>query len=268
MALITAKDVAALRKLTGLGMMEAKKALTEAEGVMDKAVKLVREQGLAKMDTRTDRESAEGRVAAVVNDDRTKGAIVQVNTETDFTANNDSFVEMTRKVAAEALSQDPGQVEVTDAIKAAVDDVRLTTKENVQFAKGQVFGGGGTTVGSYVHHNGKVGVLVEVEGDASEQALKELSMHISAVSPSPLGVNEEDVPADAVESEREIALKQAMDSGKPQEIAEKMVEGKMRKYLDSVVLLRQPWVMDDKQQVKDALPAGVTVKRFARFQLG
>lgn len=265
---ISAKDVMALRQRTGLGMMECKQALGEVDGDVQKAVDLLRQKGLAKMDSRADRASAEGKVAAVVSEDGSKGAIVEVNTETDFTAGNDVFINMVSTVAAEAVKQNAGDVEKTDAMQAAIDEVRLTTKENVQFNRGKVLGGEGSTVGSYVHFTGKVGVLIELQGEASEELLKDLCMHISAVSPLPLGVTEEDVPAEAVEKEREIAKAQAVESGKPEQIAEKMVEGKIRKFYDDTVLLRQPFVKDDKKQIKDLLPAGTTIKAFVRYQVG
>ncbi|QDU70250.1 translation elongation factor Ts [Mucisphaera calidilacus] len=265
---ITAKDVMALRKATGLGMMESKAALEEAGGEFDAAVELVRKKGLAKMDTRTDRESAEGRIAIKVSDDKTKAAIAAVHTETDFTANNEDFIKMVEGVADEALKADAGPVEKTDAMQTLIDDVRVTTKENAQFGKAEVLGGAGTRIGSYLHHNGKVGVLIEVDGEASDELLSDLCMHVTAIVPAPLGVNPEDVPQEAIDKEREIAIGQAMESGKPKEIAEKMVEGKMRKYLDTVVLLRQPFVKDDKKQIQDLLPKGSTIKKFVRYQVG
>lgn len=265
---ISAKDVMTLRQRTGLGMMECKQALEETGGDMAKAIDLLRQRGLAKMDTRADRASAEGKVAVAVSPDRSKGAIVEVNTETDFTANNEAFAQMIQKIAQEALSQEAGEVSRTDAMQAAIDEVRLTTKENVQFGRGRVLGGPGATVGSYVHFTGKVGVLVEVQGEASDELLKDLCMHISAASPVPLGVTEDDIPADVVEKERQIAKAQAIESGKPENIAEKMVEGKIRKFYDEVVLLRQPFIKDDKKQIKDLLPQGTTIKGFVRYQVG
>lgn len=264
----TAKDVMQLRKSTGLGMADCKKALEKADGDMDKAAEIVRAEFGAKMDGRADRESGEGRIAIAVNDDNTKGAIVRVNTETDFTAKNDAFVAMAQKVADLALQQDNGDITANDDMEATMKEVRLTTGENVQFGEGQVYGGAGHTVGSYVHFTGKVGVLIDIEGEADEQLCKDLCMHISAIVPEALGVNEEDVPADVIEKEKQVAKQEALDSGKPEEIAEKMVVGKMRKYLDSVVLLRQPFVKDDKQQIQDILPKGVTIKAFKKLTVG
>lgn len=265
---ITAKDVMTLRKKSGLGMMECKAALEEAGGDMEKAEQTLREKGLSKMDGRTDRESAEGRIALAVADDGSKAAIVEVNTETDFTASNDQFIAMVDEVAKLALEQDPGDVTKTDAIQAAIDEVRLTTKENAQFGRGKVLGGDGKSVGSYLHFTGKVGVIVETTGDVSEELQKELCMHISAISPSPLGVTEDDIPQDVVDKEREVAKGQAIESGKPEQIAEKMVEGKIRKFYDTVTLLRQPFIKDDKKQIKDLLPDGASITAFARYQVG
>ncbi len=263
---ISAKDVMALRKATGLGMMESKAALVEAGGDIQAATDLLRTKGLAKMDGRADRESAEGKVAVAIAPDGSKGAIVEINTETDFTATNEAFVSMTQAIADLALEQGPGDAEKTDAMQALIDEVRLTTKENVQFKSGKVFGG---NVGSYIHFTGQIAVLIEVDGDAESDLLKDLCMHISAASPAlPLGVNEDDIPADIIAKEREIAKAQAIESGKPEEIAEKMVEGKIRKYLDEVVLTRQPFVKDDKKQIKDLLPKGTTIKQFVRYQVG
>lgn len=274
MATITAKDVAALRSKTGLGMMECKQALAETDGDVEKAVDLLRQRGLAKMDSRTERSAAEGRIAVAVSQNPPKGAIVEVNTETDFTAGNEAFVRMSQALADKALSQPAGEVTKTDEMQALVDEVRLVTKENAQFARGQVVGGDADSkIGSYLHFTGKVGVVIELAapagaGEVSDDLLKDLCMHISAVSPIPLGVNEDEVSEDVLARERQIAKAQALESGKPEAIAEKMVEGKIRKFLDEVVLVRQPFIKDDKKQIKDLLPSGVSIKRFVRYQVG
>lgn len=266
MATISAKDVMALRKKSGLGMMECKEALQETGGDLKAAEDMLRQKGLAKMDSRSDRDSAEGRIAAAVSSDGKKGAIVEVNTETDFTASNDQFKDMAQKLADLALDQSAGDVDKTDAMQAVIDEVRLTTKENVQFKAGTVLEA--DNVGSYVHHNGKVGALVAVDGDCPDATLADLCMHVVAITPTPLGVTDDEVPADVVEKEREIAKAQAIESGKPENIAEKMVEGKIRKFYEENVLLKQKFVKDDKQTVQQILPKGATVKAFARKALG
>ncbi len=269
---ISAKDVMNLRKRTGLGMMECKQALIEAGGDTDQAVDLLRKKGLAKMDGRADRASAEGRVAVAVAPDRSKAAIVEVNTETDFTAGNDAFKAMVDAIATESLQQPAGQVEKSESMQKAIDEVRLTTKENIQFGRGQVLGGDdGSKVGSYVHFTGKIGAMVEIEdpsGNAPDELLAELCMHITAATPPPLAVTDDGVPQDVIAKEREIAKGQAIEQGKPEQIAEKMVEGKIRKFLEENVLLRQTFIKDDKKQIQDLLPDGVTIKSFTRFQVG
>ncbi len=269
---VSAKDVMTLRRATGAGMMESKAALEESGGDLDTAKDLLRSRGIAKMDTRTDRDSGEGKVMAVLAADHHKGALVQLNTETDFTANNDAFVQATQDAANAALSQPPGPVQKTDEIQASIDAVRLTTKENAQFGQGVVFGGEDRQVGAYVHFTGKVGVLIEVDpgshGKVDNDLLKDICMHISAAVPVPLAVREEDIDPAVVQKERDFAKQQAIESGKPEHIAEKMVDGKMRKFYDGVVLPRQPFVKDDSQTIGDLLPPGVTITRFARYQVG
>jgi len=271
---ITAKEVNDLRSKTGLGMMECKTALTEAGGDIQKAVDLLRTKGIIKMEGRTDRASSEGRIGVAVAPDKTKGAIVEINTETDFTAKSDVFKAMVDKVVAEALKGGGGEVAKSAAIQSAIDDVRLTTKENVQFARGRVLGGTpGARVGGYTHFTGKVGVLIEVhaEGGAtvSDELLADLCMHVAAGVPAiPLGVNESDVPADVLEKEKQIAKAQALEQGKPEQIAEKMVVGKIRKFYEDHVLTQQLFVKDDKKRIKELLPKGVTIKSFVRYQVG
>jgi elongation factor Ts len=265
---ITAKDVKSLRDKTGLGMLECKAALDETNGDVQAAIEMLRARGLKSMDGRADRESAEGRIAAVVNADRSKAAIVEVRTETDFTAKNDSFIAMTKQVADAAIKQPVGAVEKTADIQGPIDEIRLTTKENAQFARGKVVGGAGSFIGSYVHHNGKVGVLVELTGPVPVELVNDLCMHVTAVVPVPLGVRDEDVPADVVAKEREIAKQSAIESGKPEQIAEKMVEGKMRKFYEDNTLLKQKFVKDDKKSIHELLPKGVTIKSFTRYELG
>jgi elongation factor Ts len=270
---ISAKDVMALRQKSGLGMMECKQALTETDGDLQKAIDLLRQKGLAKMDSRTDRTSAEGRVEVAVNAGSTKAAIIEVNTETDFTATNDSFKAMAATVASEALKQNAGEVEKTDAIQAAIDAVRLTTKENAQFARGAVLGGGaGQKVGSYVHFNGKIGAILEVKlesgASADDDLLRGICQHIVANPIPPIGILESDVPAELVEKEKQIAKAQAIEQGKPEQIAEKMVSGKIRKFFEDQTLLLQLYIKDDKKRIKELLPKGVSITRFARYIVG
>lgn len=260
---ITAADVNKLRQSSGLGMMECKKALEEANGDQEKASDILRVKYGARMAGRTDRANAEGRIAVAVSACGCKAALVQVNTETDFTANNDEYKAMAGKVAELALAQAKGEVAKTDAIEQAIEGLRIKTGENIQFKRGEVLEAG--KVGTYVHFTGKVGVAIAVDGPADDALLKQLCMHISAAVPEPIAITEAEIPADVVAKEKAIAVEEAKATGKPEQIAVKIAEGKLSKFYDSVALLRQPFVMDDKKQVKAILPAGVTVKAFKKF---
>jgi elongation factor Ts len=258
----TAKDVMGLRQKTGLGMMDCKKALAETNGDMAAAEEWLRAQKKGKMESRTERTTGEGRIGIAIEGDR--GVIVEVRTETDFTARNEGFVQMVEDVVGEAMKQPAGDVSVTDEITKRIDDLRITTGENVNFARGQRIEGG--TLGKYVHHDGKRGVLIQVDGAADDDLLKGLCQHI--VFHDPLGISEDDVPAETLEGIRTDALAEAKDSGKNDEIAAKIADGKVRKYLQERTLLHQKYVLDESKTVGEMIPGGVTVKRFVRYTLG
>ncbi|MFG0284571.1 MAG: translation elongation factor Ts [Phycisphaerales bacterium JB039] len=270
MAEISAKDVMKLRNKTGLPMMACKKALAETGGDVDAAEEYLRKQLKGKMETRTERAAGEGRIAIAVNERSGSAAIVELRAETDFTARNEQFVAAAKKVAELAVDGPAGQVtEPTDEMRAPIDELRISTGENIGFARAhKMIGESGTTAyGSYVHHDGKTGVLVQATGDISEETLRQICMHITAVTPRPLGVTKDDIPANMVEKERKFRLEQAMESGKPQEIAEKMVEGGMRKFYEEVALLEQPFVMDPSKKIRDIVgPA--TIEGFIRWAVG
>ncbi len=260
---ISAKEVMALRERTGLGMMDCKKALVEADGDIDAAEQAMRIKLKSKMDSRTHRAGGEGRIAVAMNGD--KAAIVEVNSETDFTARNEAFIATAQRIAELAVEGDPGDVSVTDVMTAAIDEVRISTGENISFARGHVLQGG--TFGHYIHHDGKTGVLIQVQGDLSDEVIKDLCLHITAAVPRPIAVTKDDVPEEMVSKERELATAQAKESGKPEGIAEKIVEGKIRKFYEDVVLLEQPFVKDDKKRIKDLI-GGATIEAFLRFAVG
>ncbi len=260
---ISAKEVMALRERTGLGMMECKKALLETDGNIEAAEEALRIKLKGKMDARTDRAAGEGRIAVTITGD--KAAIVEVSAETDFTTRNDEYIAMAEKVAGLAVQQDTGPVSVTDEITVAIDEVRISTGENCSFARGEVLSGG--HFAQYIHHDGKTGVLLQVEGDLGADVMKDICLHITAAVPRPVAVDATGVPAAMVEKERHIALEMAKESGKPEEIAQKMVEGKMRKFMESIVLLEQPFVKDDKKKIKDLI-ADAKVTTFRRYAVG
>ena len=264
MAEINAKDVMALRQKTGLGMMDCKKALIENGGDPKKAEEWLREQRKGKMDTRTERATAEGRIGIAVNGG--SAAIVEVRTESDFTAKNEEFVQMVNDVAQAALQAPAGAVQADEAITTRVDDVRIKTGENVNFARGEKLEGG--AFGAYVHHDAKRGALIQIEGAADDETLKSVCQHIVAHVPPPIAVDEHGVPAETLSEVRAEAQKEAEASGKPAEIAQKIAEGKVRKFLETSTLLDQKFVRDESKTIKEVLPAGVKVKRFIRYTVG
>jgi len=268
-AQISAKDVMTLRARTGLGMMDCKKALAESGGDLDAAEESLRKQLKGKMEGRTERPAGEGAIAVAISDDGRAATIVEFSTETDFTAKNENFINATKKLAQAALKSNAGEVSANDEMQAVIDDIRITTGENASLARcHKLEGGGDTMFGSYIHHDGKTGVLIQAEGNVSESTLRDICMHITAVMPRPLGVSADDIPSDIVEKENKFALEQAMESGKPQEIAEKMVEGKMRKFYESVALLEQPFVKDPDKKISDLLPKGAAIVGFHRWTVG
>ncbi len=259
---IAAKDVAALRDKTGLGMMDCKKALQENNGDIEAAENWLREKRKGKMDTRTERTTGEGRIGIAVDGD--KASIVEIRTETDFTAKTDDFVKATDDIAAHALAMPAGDVSADDTMTGLVDNLRITTGENVNFARGERLDGG--AYGSYVHHDGKRACLLQVDAEAPADDLKGICQHI--VFHDPLGIDADDVDPAALETIRTNALAEAKDSGKNDEIAGKMAEGKVRKYLEENTLMAQKYVIDETKTISDILPDGVKITKFIRYTLG
>jgi len=263
MAEVTAAMVKALREATGLGMMECKKALVDADGDMEAAGDILRKKGVALSEKRIARETTEGLIVIQTSDDGAAAAMVEVQCETDFCARNDVFREMVQLLAAIALGGEDGQVQATDQMQEALQGALAKIGENISYARGVRLSG--ACVGTYVHHNGKVGVVVALDAEAPAETLSGLCMHIAFADP--VGITVDDVPADVVEKEKELATQQAIESGKPPEIAEKIVAGKLRKFLAGKALLEQPFVRDDKKKVKEIL-GGATVTAFTRFAVG
>ncbi|MCW5765865.1 MAG: translation elongation factor Ts [Phycisphaeraceae bacterium] len=274
MAEIAAADVMKLRNRTGLSMMECKKALVEVGGNADAAEDLLRKKMKGKMDARTDRAAGEGRIAVAIHRPDAGGAtphasIVEVRAETDFTAKNDQFIAMVAKVADAVAELPAGEVAAPAQVTAMIDEVRIKTGENCSYARGRKIAGSASSVfGAYVHHDGKTGVLLHAEGDISADLLKDIGMHVVANPIIPKGVNAADIPADIVEKERKFRIDQAMESGKPKEIAEKIVEGGMRKFFEDVALLEQPFVKDPARKVKDVVGPKARVLGFWRWAVG
>jgi elongation factor Ts len=289
MAAYTAKDVSELRQRTQAGMMDCKKALEECQGDMDQAVEWLRKKGISRGESRAGRAASEGKIVARVSTDGATGAMVELNSETDFVARNEAFGQTVERIADTLLAQS-----AIDGVVTGPDDSPLhranfgdagtladslkqltgTIGENIVLRRYARFSGSGA-VGAYVHHNAKVGTLVEVAGitgEAGQQLARTIAEHVTAAVPAvPVAVTRDDVPAAIVDRERRIFTEQAAASGKPANIVEKMVQGRVDKFYKEVTLLDQAWVRDDSKAISDlvkAAGAGVSIRRFARFQIG
>ena len=285
MAAITAAMVKELREMTDAGMMECKKALVEADGDMDKAVDVLRTRGLAAAAKKVGRATNEGTVMAIVSDDATKGAVVELNCETDFVGMNEKFKGYAEKIARAAMAADVEDVEALKAVDAegeTVEDVLTdaihTLGENMNLARAAVVEAGG--VASYIHGGGKIGVLVtfDVEGidpasDEFQHCGRDVAMQVAAASP--VSATRESVPAEVVAHEMEIYKAQAAESGKPENIQEKIATGRLEKFYKESCLTEQAFVKNPDQSVTDyvnevAKKLGGTIKvtGFKRFMLG
>ena len=272
--MITAELVKQLREKTGAGMMDCKKVLTETDGDMEKAAELLRERGIAKAAKKSGRVAAEGLVCSYVSEDKKVGAIVEVNAETDFVAKNEEFKAFCADVAEIVAKKNPADVEAllvekykdTDkTVQETLTGKIATIGENMTIRRFARFETNGL-VESYIHGDGKIAVLVELaKGDST--LAKDVCMQIAAAKPEYL--KREDVPADAVNKEMEILKAQAMNEGKPAEIAEKMVQGRIGKFYSEICLLDQEFVKDPNVKVGAMVSSkGGEIVRFARFEKG
>lgn len=274
MADITAADVKRLRELTDAPMMACKKALVDADGDLDRAADLVRERTGAKMDARAaERTAAEGAVFAHVDDG--VGALLQLSCETDFVAKGDRFQQLGNQLAAQVVEAAPADVEALLAsevdgtsVQQLLTDTQAVTGEKLEVATFVRYEG---TVRTYLHvptpgAPAKVGVIVQLDGDAPEDLARGVTMHIAAMKP--LVVAEEDLDEALLAKEREFARKEALEQGKPENIVERIVEGKIRKVHSEWVLKNQTYVLDDSTSVGKALSnAGVAVESFTRLEV-
>jgi elongation factor Ts len=262
-----------LRERTGAGMMDCKKALVESRGDIEAAAELLRKQGAAKADKKASRVAAEGCIVLGSDEGAGRYVLVEVNSETDFVAKDANFRAFADKVAGAALAKKPASVEALMALSvggAGLEQARtdLITKigENIGVRRFEIVETK-NNVGAYVH-GGRIGVLVEVEGGTQELA-RDLALQVASLAPRYL--SNDDVPADALAKEREIIQAQTAEESakKPPEIVAKMVEGKLRKFLDEITLTGQVFVKDDKKRVRDLLAqAKAKVKRFVRYEVG
>jgi len=287
--MITASIVKELRDKTNAGMMDCKKVLGETNGDIEAAIKLLRERGILKAGTKTDRAANEGVITARVNADATAGILLEINCETDFVSRNDGFQAFVADVADTlaaanaadldaALAVQKGDLNLGDFVKSKV----LEVGENIQFRKYVRFDAApGGVVASYIHMGGKVGVLIEVgttkpetkNTDAFKELIKDLNLHIAASAPK--GLSREDIPQDVVDAELEIYRARLADSGKPENIIENILKGQISKFFAESCFLEQGFVKDPDTTVTKLLEAKgketgdtLTVTRFVRFGLG
>ncbi|KAF0338517.1 translation elongation factor Ts [Pediococcus acidilactici] len=272
MASISAKQVKELRDKIGVGMMDAKKALVASDGDMDKAVDFLREKGIAKAAKKSDRVAAEG-LADVEMHDNT-AAIVEVNSETDFVASNDRFIDLVKEIASQVALEKPASVEdalklkspkgtlnddIIEATQVIGEKISLRRFATLEKSENEHFG-------AYLHMGGKIAALVLLEG-ADEETAKDVAMHVAAINPK--YVNRDEVPSDVLDHEREVLTKEAEGEGKPANIIEKMVEGRLNKFLSEVSLDDQEFVKDPDQTVaKYVASKGGKVKSFIRYEVG
>ena len=274
MAAVTAQMVKELREKTGAGMMDCKKALTQTDGDMDAAVDFLREKGLASAAKKADRIAAEGTVS--VETEGNKAVIFEINAETDFVAKNDAFKQLVSEIGTHLLKTEPASLEealasemesglsVQDHISNAVakigEKITLRRFEIIEKTDNDTFG-------AYLHMGGRIGVLLLIEGTTNEEAAKDVAMHIAAINPK--YVSRDEVPEEEVERERKVLTEQALNEGKPENIVAKMVEGRLGKFFEDVVVLDQPFVKDSDQKVRDFVKsAGGELKSFVRYAVG
>ena len=270
---ISAKTVKELRERTGAGMMDCKKALTATDGDMQKAIDWLREKGIAKAAKKAGRTAADGAVAAYVSADKKTGVLLEINCETDFTANNENFRALEKKIIEHIANAKPADLdalneEVIDGKKVSelVTEATATIGEKISVRRFVVYETDGKLT-SYIHMGGKIGVLVDMTGGTDELG-KDVAMQIAAANPS--AVDRANVDATELEHEKEILRKQALEEGKPEKIVERMVEGRINKFYKEVCLVEQDFVKAEpgsKQTVKDIL-GKEKVLRFTRWQLG
>lgn len=271
---ITAATVKELRERTGAGMMDCKKALQETDGDIEKAIEDMRKSGMAKAAKKAGRVAAEGLVIIKQHPETSQVVIAEINSETDFVAKDDNFKGFCDQVATCILANQPADID--NLMVCTVADSGLTVEEtrqqlfakigeNIVVRRFSLLDPTGGITGSYLH-GVRIGVLVELEG-GNEVLAKDIAMHIAASNP--VCIAEEDVPKDMLDKEREILIAQAQESGKPQDIIEKMIGGRINKFLKEITLLGQPFVKDPDQTVAKLLEAsGATVKNFIRYEVG
>ena len=267
---ITAAMVKDLREKTGAGMMDCKKALTATDGDAAAAVDWLREKGIAKAAKKEGRVAAEGAVGAYITPDGKTGAVVEINCETDFAAGNEQFKSLLAKVAQHIAETKPTDLDALNEseldgqkVSDLITNATATIGEKMSLRRFACYESAGR-LASYIHMGGKIGVLVNLTG-GDEQLGKDVAMQIAAAAP--IAIDDSGVPQDIIDHESEVARKQALEEGKPEKIVDRIVEGRIKKYLKEVCLIDQIFVKDSEKTMKDVL-GDVKVTEFTRFMLG
>ena len=273
MAQITASLVKELRERTGAGMMDCKKALTQTDGNIEAAIDYLRENGIAKAAKKADRIAAEG--LSYIEVKGNKAVILEINSETDFVAKNEKFVALVKNVADAILAAEPKSLEEAlqvqaegGTVEAVINEGIATIGEKLSLRRFEVLTKtDADSFGAYSHMGGRIGVLTLIEGSTDEQAAKDVAMHIAALAPRYL--DESEVPADVLEHEKKVLTEQALNEGKPANIVEKMIVGRINKFLEEITVVKQKFVKDDSLTVEKFVASkGGKLAKFVRYEVG
>ena len=273
MAQITASLVKELRERTGAGMMDCKKALQQTDGNIEAAIDYLRENGIAKAAKKADRIAAEG--LSYIEVKGNKAVILEINSETDFVAKNEKFVALVKNVAEAILAAEPATLEEAlqveaqgGTVEAVINEGIATIGEKLSLRRFEVVTkSDADAFGAYSHMGGRIGVLTLVEGSTDEEAAKDVAMHIAALAPKYL--DESEVPADVLEHEKKVLTEQALNEGKPANIVEKMIVGRINKFLEEITVVKQKFVKDDSFTVEKFLASkGGKLAKFVRYEVG
>ena len=273
MAQITASLVKELRERTGAGMMDCKKALTQTDGNIEAAIDYLRENGIAKAAKKADRIAAEG--LSYIEVKGNKAVILEINSETDFVAKNEKFVALVKNVANAILAAEPKSLEEAlqvqaegGTVEAVINEGIATIGEKLSLRRFEVLTKtDADSFGAYSHMGGRIGVLTLVEESTDEQAAKDVAMHIAALAPRYL--DESEVPADVLEHEKKVLTEQALNEGKPANIVEKMIVGRINKFLEEITVVKQKFVKDDSLTVEKFVASkGGKLAKFVRYEVG
>lgn len=274
--MITTADISKLREMTGAGMMDCKKALDEANGDLEKSAEILRKKGIIKAAKRADKIAAEGLTNVVVKDDT--AVVVEINSETDFVAKNDHFKKLVDELTDYLVTNKPANLESALAgamstgvtVQDYINNATASIGEKISLRRFAIFEKtGNQAFGAYIHMGGKISVLLTLEGSTDADLAREVAMHVAASNPK--YVKRDEVPTEALDKEREIFSVQLKQQGKPENIIENILKGKIEKYYGEVCLLEQPFIKDEDKTVQkflDEKGAGITVTKMVRFELG